>query len=172
MQPVVLVQFAAQHVLVPERFVLDFRIAQRQGDGIVPNLLVLGRVHGNFRRLLQQNHIHIARFDFSINLRGGTGVDHRKSHSTHPQLFFHFRVKIDQKRAAAIVQQPLDIDTTIERPKRHAIGFQVVGLLQIHVNQYFLSMCCRNRAKNHENKGDYFENFAAHENPGLSAVSR
>ncbi|MCG3120426.1 MAG: hypothetical protein ALAOOOJD_03129 [bacterium] len=138
-QPIVFLQFTVEHFFIPNRFVRNFRVRQRQRHGIIPDLFVLRRVNDDGRRFFEHHHFHVAGFDVGVNLRGFAAADGCEGHATHPALAFELSLIIHQKRAAAIIQQPLDRHAVIECPIRHAVRFEMVGLLEIHVDQQLLA---------------------------------
>ena len=72
-QPVVVVERALKHFVVPDFFVVDLGVFQREGHCIVPGLFVGRRVHGDLRHLFQTHSFHVGRIDLRVDL-GSLGL--------------------------------------------------------------------------------------------------
>lgn len=132
MQPVVVRQLAGEHFLVPDLVVRDLGVGQRQRDGVVPRLLVRRRVHRHARRLLQEDRVHVPLLDGAADLRFRSPVHLDEVHAHHrgaPAQQLQVR---HQERAAAVVQQPLDVRALLQAPEREPVRLQMVALVQVH----------------------------------------
>jgi len=94
-----------------------------------------GNIHGDLRRLLERHRVHVARFDFTAN-RGDRAFVYRLGAHAVQRRIAPQRIGIgNEKRAAAIVEQPLRFQTCLDRAVGDAVGFQVIGLGVVHGNQ-------------------------------------
>ena len=134
-EPVVLLEVPAQHLLVPELGVGDVGVLERQRHRVVPGRRVGRDVDGDPRGLLQHHRLHVVVGDLGPH-RGLGGTAHGlEGDPAHVRLALGRGILGQQERAAAVVEQPLDLLALDQRPEREPIGLEVVGLLVVHRHQ-------------------------------------
>ena len=135
MQPVVFAQCSIHHFRIPDLGERNAGVLQGHRYGIIPRGGIRRRIDGHLRRLLERHRIHVARFDCAAN-RGDRALVHRLGAYAVQRRVAPQRVGIgNQKRATAIVEQPLRFETRLDSAIGHAVGFQMIGLGVVHGNE-------------------------------------
>src|SRR5713101_5302251 len=134
-QPVVLAQCPVDHLQIPDLREPNAGVLQRHRNGVVPWRGIGRHVHSDLRRLLERHRVHVARFNCTAN-RGDRAFVYRLGAHAVQRRIAPQRIGIgNEKRAAAIVEQPLRLQTRLDRAVGDAVGFQVIGLGVVHGNQ-------------------------------------
>ena len=107
MQPVVIPEAAGQHFFIIDGGIGHFGIGQGEGHGIIPGLLVGGRVDDNAGGLFKQHDVHVAPFDDGEYLGQGRRVHILRGDPPDLRLPGNVRSAVHEERAPPVVQQPL-----------------------------------------------------------------
>ncbi len=136
-QPVVHGQNTVQHFGVVDHIIGNLGIAQHQGHGIVPGLLVLGRIHGDLRRDMQFDlvHVHLRLCDLLQYGRGLHIGDHLAAHPADHAFVLDQLMVGTHKTSAPVIQQPAHLHLLIQYPVGHPVCFQMVLLRIVHWNE-------------------------------------
>ncbi len=134
-QPVVGGQLVREHLVVPHLLERDAGVLQRDRDGVVPGRHVRRNIHRDLGRLFEGHRVHVVRFNVPAN-GGHLALLHRLYAHARERRVAPDRVPIGhEKRAAAVIEQPLGLDPRLHDPIGDAIGFEVVVLRVIHGDQ-------------------------------------
>lgn len=135
MQPVIIGQFAFQHLVIPEAVVIHLGIFQGEGYGVIPGQGVRRDIDADLGLFLQHHGLHIG----VLNLQHDGGhLGGRHLLEAHPPDIAQrgdLRRVRDQEAAAPVVEQPLYHMLLLKRFKSDSIGLEVVALGQIHGDQ-------------------------------------
>ena len=131
-QPVVLLQLAAQYLLVPHARVGDLRVLERQRDGVVPRRGVARDVDGDLGRLLQHDGLHVVVCDLGTHSRLVGPAHGLDRHAAQVGLTLGGCIVLQEERAAAVVELPLALLPARQHPVGQPVSAQVVGLSLVH----------------------------------------
>ena len=135
MQPVVFAQCSIHHFRIPDLGERNAGVLQRHRYGVIPRRGIRRRIDGDLRRLLERHRIHVARFDCAAN-RGDRALVHRLgAHAVQRRVASQGVGVGNEKRPAAIIEQPLRFETRLDSAIGDAVGFQMIGLGVVHRNQ-------------------------------------
>ena len=139
-QPIVVVECALEYFVVPDFFVVDLGVLQREGHRVVPRLFVGRRVHGDLRHLFQAHDFHVGCVDLRVDL-GSLGLgDVLGADAAQDGFAGDEGVCFDEERAASVVEQPLDWNAALQGPESEAVGPQMVALGGVHGHEDPLGM--------------------------------
>jgi hypothetical protein len=135
MNPVVLMELAVQNLGIPELRVRDLRVVERELDRVVPGRRARRHVDRDTRRRLELHDFHVVVGDLGDNLRHCGLIDRLDRHASDHRLARDAWVVGQEKRPAAVVEEPLPMEAPGQRPVHEAVGAEVVGLGLVHRNQ-------------------------------------
>jgi hypothetical protein len=126
------------YLLVVDARVLDAGVAQRQRHRVIPRRGVGRRVHGDARRLLERDGVHVA--PRHLGPHGGHvgvagGLDRHAVECRPPPQLGQVR---KEEGAAAVVQQPLGLPPELQGAEDDAVRLEVVLLRVVHRHEQLL----------------------------------
>ena len=129
-QPLVLGQVTPQDFPVVNAVVGNFGVGENQGDGVVPGLLAVGGVDGDFWGFFQQDDFRVGGRGGELRTqRGGVGVGKGFTADSADSAFAADPgVVREQETAAAVIQEPFPFCAALQGAVGEAVGFEVVGL--------------------------------------------
>ena len=152
-QPVVGGQHAGHHLLVVHHIVGYLGVGQHQRHRVVPRQLVLRRIDGDLRGLVQPHGVHVNPRVGNVAQYGAALPvgDDLAGHATQLALTLDAVGIFHHERPAPIVQQPRHLHVALQRVVGYTIGFQVVALRLVHRYQYIAGFraqrkCNKNQA--------------------------
>ena len=135
MQPVIIAQFAFQHLVIPHAVVIHLGVFQGEGHGVIPGQGVGRDIDADLGLFLQHHGFHIGVLDLQHDGCHLGGRHLLEAHPTDVAQRGNLRRVRDQEAAAPVVEQPLYHMLLFERFKSDSIGLEVVALRQIHGDQ-------------------------------------
>ena len=129
-QPLVLGQVSPEDFPVVNAVVGDFGVGEHQGDGVVPGLLAVGGVDGDFGGFFQQDDFRVGGRGGELRTqRGGVGVGKGFAADSADGAFAADPGVVgEHETAAAVIQEPLALGATLQGTVGEAVRLEVVGL--------------------------------------------
>ena len=133
-QPVVGGQHAGHHLLVVHHIVGYLGVGQHQRHRVVPRQLVLRRIDGDLRGLVQPHGVHVNPRVGNVAQYGAALPvgDDLARHPPQAALLLYALGILGHEGTSTVVEQPRHLSLALQGPVGHAVSLQVVLLRLVH----------------------------------------